>query len=1547
MAREFEFKLNVEGLNDLEDTNEELEELQRNYDRVRHELEQTKKGKYKSDLDGMAKALGSMSDNTGKLANNFKTLSTVMTNAIKSITKQVNSLAQVTNTAQVGVRSLLQDYRSAASLANKMFREGSISETQFLKLGKKLDLLGTGKLGIAEYSQLAQKISKVYAKALNDAIDQSIGYTAEQARKLQTDAKIFQNAEDRKAKRQREEEESRQKIENANKKTEASLDRQTRVTEEKVAQEKEITSQKEKQTKEMAKQQEFRTRTEEARAEKTESQKRVAESRERAYQEQEWAAEVARQQKLEKNERARLVLREQMAAIAEGEYQLEDKQAQKLALATSRLMDTARNIRNFAETEGYKGTVGAEATSMLRSSQFYKQIMDYALGWKRVNSEEGKAADTMGRMIVDAKNLQSGINRIHTAFGQISSTVSAIRQIGVEFRKGFTAIAQPLLNIITRVSSSAFKSSLEALKDMELSEIGFGNFYGQSAVPGIMQNIKQEALLSPLSATQLASYVNQIAPLSGGNSQLAINAAMGVAKMIQYSGGEVATEMEYVIKNIRDVIAKGKALTVDIRQFNRAMPALTKVLAQMGETDMLQNGELHIDAKNAGRLLEAFQRLNEFGDVATIFEKTSETISGLMERVQEQVQLMLIDVADFSGFTDLIKKTLHGFLEDENGLLSDMRMHLQFIGRDVVSWIKTRDWERVLEIAKEVMGILWNGLKDSLGVLKSALGGTDWKDTLINLANLISSFIKGIANSYSWLLGIMNGLNNSGILGSGLLQGGMGILGFLSGNAGTLITGGTRSFGNFMGTLNQATFSLISAMERQQAEYLKAATTINTFDEALMIVSQSLTGVSKDILLVDEILGGVLTVEQRRMIQEELEENQTAMAVTAKQAEIVADRASTAATEAETVARQINTQAISSNTAAASSGGLLGPASTGMGTKLGAALSTALRSVLMGSLVGTIASGVTQGLASAFGADEYGAANAGNIVGSVGGFATGGAIIGGMVGHPIIGALVGGLVGGIKGALESSGILGKSREDELNEFKETVNNGQYLKQMLSGIEHGNDISSNEFDNIKANMVKQMNQWAAATPSGTAQMLKDYLTQITINGKNIESYVKEIDKTEDEQAETLWKFIEEGDTVGGNDYANTLKESGLSSYRISAMIMQKALEHGKSRDDVINYLLMWGKSNNAQGEDLTSEMIAGMSEKDRKATQDKLKQAWTEIGMEGVQNLDLNETEKTKLAKGLGGAMAKFLTNAFDDMTEQDWLYMNRFLDTAKVGNVSDQLGFKLSPSALGTLFGSKYYGGDIFDSLRKWASDSKGWMAGEDGHNTSGYFMWGKDFDEIEKILEDEGLNTQERWYWWEDNWKDFVYSTEDLIKIWEQDGEDAKSTRQNAVDELRDIANSVDGIQREGAAWYERLQGVIESDRQFWEEFRNNHSDDDVKTRNKAAGGLIYRAAGGMTPRGVDTVPAMLQPGEFVVRRSTVDKVGLTALNALNTGNVGYFAKALGRQNIYGDYNGAKTWNTNSYDNRKSTRNKVIVNNFTRGARLNRYYSLANRLGA
>ena len=1527
----------LERVNDenekLRQSNNKAQDSLKNYQAHIKELEKDLRDLSKTSLKEVTKSVNDLQKDVRSFVNEAQKNNTV----IKNLSKGLTDLAKATGVAKANAAVMQKEFQAVVKTWEQM--QGKLSAYQKNVIGKKQQQLFGELIDLPTFEKSVARLSKAYSTQLNKNL-YSATLTKDEQKNIR-DRRRYEDANNKKysaqmAKAKAIEEESNIKKKQA-----------VKIGAEKLAQEKATTEQKEQQLKYQRELGKENLRTARAKAGKAQSQETIQYAKETEYFKTLEAAETQREQKLEKNERARLALRKQMEAIAKGEYEMQDKTSQSLALAVKRLKDTSININNFAATKGYKGTVGLESTSQLRVQQFYKTIRDYAVEWKRANSEEGKAADTLGRVIETFKKVQSGINRVHTAFGQLSSTVSATRQIGIEFRNTFNSIAEPLLNIVKTVASQAFRSSLEALKNLELSEIGFSNFFGASQVPSIMQSVKKEALLSPLSAAQLAAYVNQIAPLSGGNSQLALNATMGVAKMIQYSGGEVSTEMEYVIRNLRDVIAKGKATTIDIRQFNRAMPALKKVLQEMGLEDFLKDGEIAISKETAPKLLEAFEKINDFEDVGEIFEHTSQTVSGLMERVEEQIQFLVIDVAEFSGLTKLIKDTLSDILEDSDGIINDIKAQAQFFGRDIISWLKSRDWERIKDTLKEVFDIFYKGLVEVMSILRKALGGTDWRETFVNLATTISNFVKGIAQSYSWLLGIMNSLNGSGILGSGVIQGGVKVLGFLSGNGGAAITGITRSFGNALGVLNQATFSVIKTMELHQQELVQASTTINTFDEALLIVSQSLNGVAKDILAVDAALGGILTEEQKEILTKEMETNQRRTSTAVEQSRTMAVKLDTEAAKQEAAARSGNTAAMQ-NQSASGMGLFAAPKSSVTGTKIGNALGNIIRTAVAGAIIATIGGWISSSLASAAGEDQYSANSIGGYVGGLAGGTFMGAKLGSLIAPGIgtaIGAALGAIGGGVYGVINANAQSEERRKNELDAFKATVNNGTYLRELLATMEHGSDLTNDQLDGLNAKLVKQMNQWAASTPAGTAQMLKDYLRNIEFNGRSIDETVRTMAQDDSVRADTLWGYIKDDDIEGGNAYAATLKNLGWSSYKISAAILDKALANGSDRDKAIDYLLKWGTTQIQEGEageDLTYEYVKSLSGRQLQSVRDALQASWTEIGKAGFQNLQMSEDEATnnrmkqEMAEGLGIAMSKLLTGAVDELTANDQLYLHRYFTSANVKNVAEQLGIIMDPGTINYGDGLGRYG-ITSANAGIWGNASKG--HGAEGYGTSSFFIENETIDKMT-----EGMTSQEKWHWMEDYFEEYGLSTDETIQRWIEEDAAREEARKQEIQGIQEGINEANENLREitylestnSAAW---LHDIVSNQKKI------NELNDRLKVLGgEANGGIVHMASGGQA-RGVDTIPAMLQRGEFVVRRSAVDKVGLTALNALNTGNLDYFAKMMGRQNIYGDYNGARTWNSTSNDNRKSTRNYINIVNNSKGARLNRYYGLANRI--
>lgn len=1382
----------------------------------------------------------------------------------------------------------------------------NLTPAQQSRINSAIKQLRSGEIPYSVFSQKAGRFSKLYSEELKKGTLVDYSSLSDTAR-ANLYAKNRQIASKERIERQKDAT-ARKDIERKAEKDRLDQAEKARVNDEKIARQTLLDNEKfqssERRQNEKHRQQ---METETARTEKANedaaraSAKRVKQEADTADKidkvrdnfEKRQAARIFNQQKLARNRDAQSVLYGRFGDVLIGEDDLETNLQRRADNAINRVTQTLRNLQEFAERGGHHGTVGQEETALRQVEALKKAVYETAKEQKYLNSEEGKFAQTLERTVEDSKKLQSSVNRIHTAFGQLASSTSAFRAVATQLRQTMMHIAQPAIQIIQGISSQAFKSSLDAMKRLELSEIGFENFFGKYAVSSIMANVKQNALLSPMSAAQLASYVSQIAPLSNGNSTLATNAAMGVAKMIQYSGSDVTTEMEYVVRNLRDVIAKNKATTIDIRQFNRAMPALKKVLQEMGLEEFLKDGEISINKENASQLLQAFARINESEGVGDIFNKTSETIAGLMERMEEQMQFLIIDVANFSGLTRFIKDTIHEILESSDSIISDIKMSLQFIGNNIMRWFKSRDWEAVAAAFSEALDIVWNALKEAAETLRQALGGFDWQTTLKNFAKLLGEFVKGIANSYSWMLGIANTVSQSGVLGSGVLQIGAKAMGFMSGNAGILITGALRSFGNAMGVLNQAIGVMIRSLELWHKKILIQINTIGSFTEAINIVTQSSTILAESFNKLTATMGMSLEQLEQEALARRAAKNSAA--AQAMQGRMLQAHAGDTAEEQAILAA--NGQVVFGKNQK-KKGGLLGPSSTGEGTRLFEIISKAFSGVMAGVLTGTLSSIATEWMARLFTNDAVNQRMAGNTVGSIAGFTVGGAKIGSIF-APGAGTIIGGILGSIggiiKSAFEAIGIEDQRRQEEVNEVKERVSQGDYLRDLLKATRDGNTITDNDFDTLNSALVKQANNFNAAFPNGTAQMLKDYLSQTVVNGKNIHDAVVESGKKFEEQGDNLWALIEKGDIEGANEYANVLYENaGYTSAQIAAMIIRGAEKSGWTNENgqISDLLLQWGNVQDKLGKDLTYSYIQQLQEqaktdKGAKATLDGIREQlltlWQDLGMDLTKDTNLSTEEKKDYAR-------------------------------------------KFAEEAVHMLFGEEVKDAGIFTKLF-------GIAGVEDAEATFGLKLTEEQAQQMTEMADFYGLNGDNIGMWFNSN-----SNVQSTFEKWLATINAAVVA--SAVSEFKQLQE----ITKELGAANTNLREIRTKIRNGTATESTGPSRRGTRWEGMANGGVVHKAAGGPI-RGVDVVPAMLQPGEYIVRKSTVDRIGLTTLNALNTGNVGYFARAFGRQNIYGDYSNARTWNTTSNDNRKSINNIVKVYNNSRGSSLNRYYSLANRL--
>lgn len=94
-----------------------------------------------------------------------------------------------------------------------------------------------------------------------------------------------------------------------------------------------------------------------------------------------------------------------------------------------------------------------------------------------------------------------------------------------------------------------------------------------------------------------------------------------------------------------------------------------------------------------------------------------------------------------------------------------------------------------------------------------------------------------------------------------------------------------------------------------------------------------------------------------------------------------------------------------------------------------------------------------------------------------------------------------------------------------------------------------------------------------------------------------------------------------------------------------------------------------------------------------------------------------------------------------------------------------------------------------------------------------------------------------------------------------------------------------------------------------------------------RASGGEIY-AAGGYHMRGTDVVPAMLTPGEFVMRRQAVDSFGARFMRHVNSLNIdGALADLLSARRLP-SMTPTIVNNSRSYDNHATVNQNIYTNN-------------------
>lgn len=1043
-----------------------------------------------------------------------------------------------------------------------------------------------------------------------------------------------------------------------------------------------------------------------------------------------------------------------------------------------------------------------------------KQILRQVSGYKQIQENSEKTVKSLQRA---ATSLQ----RWSSAVSSIGGILSTFRQLSTTMASSIMKAGSTFLGYARQAASTIGRAATEQYRQLELAQIGFTNFYGAEKADDLIKQIKEKAMVSPgVDAGDLASYVRQLAPVSNGDSQQALDAAMGMLKTIQYGGGEASEEMEYVIKNIRDVISKGTATAIDLRQFNRAMPIMEDVLESIGKSEFIKNGQLKINKSNAKDLLQAFADINNDPNspVVDIFEQMSNTLSGITDVIKQTFITKFNDTLIDLGFYDRVKEILKDL--SKSGAIEKFYTFLANTANRILDFVKSLDWDSISKNSVEGAKSIWQAIKDVAEQIMRTLGATDLGGLIKKLADIIAAFIRGFGDGVNNVLEVINWAEQN--IGPDVLSKAASFMGMLASPLGRLLQ---AAFGIVQNVLNFGSRGLYNLASAKQ---IKAENTLEGLNKWVSN-PETLTGYKNSIdatisngvvmnslrtqdLHPEKLMSGGSFKKGSMWIYDKF--NDTFSSQTGLNGDWNTAGGLSNLRREKGLFRDRDIMRIVGEGSMLKGYGRVGLANAK--TLIDKAAKNFMTLAQKGIKSFAIASvgNVVSDIASDFAREATGSEYVGDVVEGLGKTASMAVALGSQFG--LLGTAAGSLLSIFNLLNDASEGLRKAYESELKQKLETMY-GQTV----------NDVWLPTLDQLKA-------QGLFEEYDDTSQTAKD--------------------------AAINWLYEQ---VRNGVSDVNQLFSGAKNEYLTTRAGIRAAYQFNEDAPQIQEKL------------ETTTRVDPNTA-----GNEQKLKSIYEK----GVQMQWWNEAQMD-------------ITNAKEYLNylSKQGIQINsqEFLDQmyTEVSALADNFAKEASIEVPVILKDSN---GNTYSNANEWAA-AEGWQ------NIDG--LW---YRNAKVYIEYEEFNGMSK--------------TGQTHKAKHADGYSFGDALSESFDRIIGSGNPLLPWARDG--WF--------NFKPWW-----NANGGKIKP--------IYRANGGDS-RGVDTVPAMLQPGEFVVRKAAVGKIGMGVLNALNYGDLGKAARLLGAR-FSGNWNNARSYTNNRSTINKYQSNYIAVQNRTRGGALSSYNALANRL--
>lgn len=1120
-----------------------------------------------------------------------------------------------------------------------------------------------------------------------------------------------------------------------------------------------------------------------------------------------------------------------------------------------------------------------------------KKLRDYAAQWATEIYKDQMGYNKLDKTI---KSTSATLKTMSSIFQTTSATLSAAGGLWSTLRTGATSFFTRMTNGFRQVFSYArnearnvLNEAYEQRKSVEAAKIGFKSFFGEDKVEPTMTAVRQAAIESPIVDTaELADYVMQLAPVSNGNANLALNSALGIVKGLVYSGSSTS-EAEYVVKNIRDVIAKGTANAIDIRQFNRALPGLEKAISQMPDLAgfLDENGKLNINEDNVGQVLKLFADLNTSEDspLAHIEEEQLKTLDGISKKFEETKTSTIERVMDRSGVFDLVYKVLKTGSNDS--LWSKLENF--FVGKlvpvveKINNVLDNLNFDEVAEKVRKYWGIIKEGIVAAKDIVintgRDILGTTDLDSVLTRIANIIKSFIQGLGEGVAMAMKMAQGVAN--LVAKGDLEQLANII--------------AKFFVSPMGKIIQSLIGLGRDMTG--------------------MVSRAISTIEKSITSIGQTINrGILKYADKRGVQfadkymdEDgfLDDEKLIKDITKGKSSVILANGGSTKTKGKAGSKSSKTSSSKTSSTKTSTAASMLDRFTVSGTKAVSTLANFTNKLVKGVTVGgTLASLGTMAGETIQSFELFGDASE-DIGGAISDISQG-------ISSIVTGATIGGVPGGVIGALAFLATKAIEYGKEMEEQKKNEYNDKLSELLKSSADLYKNVATKFLGEAKV-------EYDPGSTIGkyAEKKLNDYLSEDNIKKLQNEGKTpEEIAQMAANEAAWAIRYKDVGEAVKAYTESADFKSLGGNKIDINDDAWKAA------RDDLagkLSWYRVLGDSfdySAVSNEEIVKQFMGDVDITDERVNaliatfenaDSEFKQKTTDLTDELANTKNWSAEFNNELAN---------LTNTISD-------YNRQLIELAtKLGIINEV---------------------DSFSSYENLYAKTSQYDQKDSGLSNQGltHTKLLRAADEIK--AQDQSTLTYDQ-----------AHAAENPAL--EQEAKNLEEELQ-ALDEIRQMiaSNNYTDLAL-------LLKKIKERNKWVYDKIRKNLLNSGIDIDTIAWGGvqqplgntlgpignpaLHFATGGDVNSVGVDTVPAMLQPGEFVVRKAAASRIGLNTLFALNRGDLNAAARSLGAK-FNGNYNNSRNWSNVVNNNQKSQRNFIHIVNRNTSSRINGYRNLSNRI--